>query len=275
VLRDGKKIDSCETAVCTTGSLARMMVGREVTMKPDRAEAERAEARLALKNLCAQSDREMPALRGVDLKVHSGEILGLAGVSGNGQRELAEVITGLRPATEGQVFLEGEDVTGYRPGELTELMLAYIPEERMKDGMIQEFSVAENMILREHHKEPFSRSGFLLLRIIAEYADKLIKKFQVKTPSRDTPAKSLSGGNSPASHVSWSPPNPRAAWTSAPPNTSTPVSWSSARREPPSCSSRKTWTKFWGSRTASRSSTKVKSWGWSIVRMLPRSNSDY
>ena len=195
VLRDGKKIDSCETAVCTTGSLARMMVGREVMMKPDRANAERAEARLALKNLCAQSDREMPALRGVDLKVYSGEILGLAGVSGNGQRELAEVITGLRPATEGQVFLEGEDVTGYRPGELTELMLAYIPEERMKDGMIQEFSVAENMILREHHKEPFSRSGFLLLRIIAEYADKLIKKFQVKTPSRDTPAKSLSGGN--------------------------------------------------------------------------------
>ena len=171
------------------------MVGREVTMKPKRAVVERGAVRLALNNLHAQSDREMPALRGVDLEIHAGEILGLAGVSGNGQRELAEVVTGLRPATQGQVFLEGEDVTGQSPGTLTEKMLAYIPEERMKDGMIQEFSVAENTILRDHHKQPFSNSGFLILQIIARYADKLIQKFQVKTPSRETPAKSLSGGN--------------------------------------------------------------------------------
>jgi ABC-type uncharacterized transport system ATPase subunit len=103
VLRDGRRVDSCETAGCTKASLARMMVGREVIMKPDRADLERREVRLALKNLHAQSNRETPALRGVDLEVHSGEIVGLAGVSGNGQRELAEVITGLRPATEGQV----------------------------------------------------------------------------------------------------------------------------------------------------------------------------
>ena len=164
-------------------------------MKPHRADAERGEARLSLKNLHAQSDREMLALRGVDMDVYSGEILGLAGVSGNGQRELAEVITGLRSATEGQVFLEGKDVAGQSPGALTEQMLAYIPEERMKDGMIQEFSVAENVILRDHHKEPFARSRFLILRVIADFADKLIKNFQVKTPSRETPAKSLSGGN--------------------------------------------------------------------------------
>ncbi len=195
VLRDGARIDSCDTAGCTKASLARMMVGREVIMKPERAHLERGRVRLALKNLHAQSDREMPALRGVDLEVYSGEILGLAGVSGNGQRELAEVITGLRPATQGQVFLEGKDVTGQSPGALTEQMLAYIPEERMKDGMIQGFSVAENVILRDHHKEPFSRSGFLILRVIAQFADKLIKRFQVKTPSRETLAKSLSGGN--------------------------------------------------------------------------------
>ena len=195
VLRDGKRIDSCDTAVCTKASLARMMVGREVMMKPDRSDVQRGEARLAMRSLHAQSDRETPALRGVDLEVTSGEILGLAGVSGNGQRELAEVITGLRPATQGQVFLEGKDVTGQSPGALTDQMLAYIPEERMKDGMIQEFSVAENMILRDHDKEPFSRAGLLVLRAIAQFADKLIKRFQVKTPSRDTPAKSLSGGN--------------------------------------------------------------------------------
>jgi simple sugar transport system ATP-binding protein len=195
VLRDGQRIDSCDTAGCTKADLARMMVGREVSMKPDRAQVDRGEALLQLKNLHALSNRETPALRGVDLEVHSGEILGLAGVSGNGQRELAEVITGLRPLTQGQVMVEGEEMTNRRPGTITDRQLAYIPEERMKDGMIQEFSVAENMILRDHHKEPFSRNGYLFLRIIAEFADKLIKRFQVKTPSRDTLAKSLSGGN--------------------------------------------------------------------------------
>jgi simple sugar transport system ATP-binding protein len=195
VLRDGRLVDSCETAGCTKADLARMMVGREVSMQPDRADVEPGEARLVLKDLHAQSDRGTPALRGVDLEVYSSEILGLAGVSGNGQRELAEVITGLRPATQGQVILEGQDVTGYLPGTVTEQQLAYIPEERMRDGMIQEFTVAENMILRDHNKEPFARNGFLILRVIGDFADKLIRNFQVKTPSRDTKAKSLSGGN--------------------------------------------------------------------------------
>jgi simple sugar transport system ATP-binding protein len=195
VLRDGRRVDSCETAGCTKADLARMMVGREVTMQPDRADVEPGAARLVLRNLHAPSDRETPALRGVDLEVYSSEILGLAGVSGNGQRELAEVITGLRPATQGQVILEGQDITSYLPGAVTEQHLAYIPEERMRDGMIQEFTVAENMILRDHDKEPFARNGFLILRVIGEFADKLIRNFQVKTPSHDTKAKSLSGGN--------------------------------------------------------------------------------
>jgi simple sugar transport system ATP-binding protein len=164
-------------------------------MKPDRADMERGDARLILKDLHAESDRETPALRGVDLAVYSGEILGLAGVSGNGQRELAEVITGLRPVTKGQVILEDQDITNRLPGSITDQHLAYIPEERMRDGMIQEFSVAENMILRDHSKDPFARNGFLILRVIDQFADKLIGRFQVKTPSRDTKAKSLSGGN--------------------------------------------------------------------------------
>ncbi|HSJ57443.1 MAG TPA: ABC transporter ATP-binding protein [Anaerolineae bacterium] len=195
VLRDGKRVDSCTIEGCTKQSLAQMMVGREVMMKPYRADLARGEPRLVLQNLHALSERETPALRGVNLTLHSGEILGLAGVSGNGQCELAQVITGLRPLTEGQVLLEGRDLAGLKPGPRTHLGLAYIPEERMKDGMIQDFSVAENMILRDHHKEPFSRRGFLLLRIIADYADRLIQAFRVKTPSRETPAKSLSGGN--------------------------------------------------------------------------------
>ena len=195
VLRDGKSVDSCDIEGCTKASLAQMMVGREVTMKPDRADLDPGDARLMVRNLHALSNRETPALRGADLAVHSGEILGLAGVSGNGQSELAEVITGLRPLTEGQVFLEGQDITGLKPGQRTELGMAFIPEERMKDGMIQEFSVAENMILRDHQEEPFSKRGILFLRVIADYADRLIKRFQIKTPSRDTAIKSLSGGN--------------------------------------------------------------------------------
>lgn len=195
VLRDGRLVDSCETAGCTKESLAEMMVGREVTMQPDRAAVGRGEARLVLENIHAESDRETPALRGVDLEVYSGEILGLAGVSGNGQRELAEVITGLRATTQGQVLLEGQDITNSLPGAVTDKHLAYIPEERMRDGIIQEFSVAENMILRDHAKEPFSRNGFLALRVVGEFAGGLIKNFEIKTPSRDTRAKSLSGGN--------------------------------------------------------------------------------
>jgi simple sugar transport system ATP-binding protein len=93
------------------------------------------------------------------------------------------------------VLLEGQDITGRAPGDITDRMLSYIPEERMKDGMIKNFSVAENMVLREHHKPPFSRSGFLNLRDISRHADELITKFHVKTPSRDTLAKNLSGGN--------------------------------------------------------------------------------
>ena len=195
VLRDGQSVDSCDIEGCTKASLAQMMVGREVTMKPYRVELEPGDARLVVRNLHALSNRETPALRGADLAVHSGEILGLAGVSGNGQSELAEVITGLRPLTEGEVFLEGKDITGLKPGQRTELGMAFIPEERMKDGMIQEFTVAENMILRDHQEEPFSKRGILFLKVIADYADKLIKAFQIKTPSRETTVKSLSGGN--------------------------------------------------------------------------------
>lgn len=195
VLRDGRKIGTRPTAEMTKQDLANWMVGREVGFAPDRGIVERGEIRLALENVSCGSDRGTPGLRDVSLAVQAGEILGIAGVSGNGQRELAEVITGLRKNTSGRVRLENEDVTGFQVAELTDRMLSYIPEERMRDGMIREFSVAENMILREHHKQPFSRFGFLNLRDISGHADQLITKFRVKTPSRETLAKNLSGGN--------------------------------------------------------------------------------
>jgi simple sugar transport system ATP-binding protein len=195
VLRDGRKIGTRPTSEITKQDLANWMVGREVGFAPDRGRVDIAETRLKLDRLACGSDRGTPGLRGVSLEVRSGEILGIAGVSGNGQRELAESITGLRKTTGGSVVLEGKDITGFPPAEITNRMLSYIPEERMRDGMIKNFTVAENMILREHHKLPYSRSGFLNLRTIADHTDQLISKFHVKTPSRDTMAKNLSGGN--------------------------------------------------------------------------------
>jgi simple sugar transport system ATP-binding protein len=195
VLRDGRKIGTRPTSEVTKQILANWMVGREVGFAPDRGNIKRGECRLQLDQVSCGSDRGTPGLRGVSLELCSSEILGVAGVSGNGQRELAEAISGLRRITSGEVILEGQDVTNFAPGDITERMLSYIPEERMRDGMIKNFTIAENMILREHHKQPYSRSGFLNLRDISSHTDELIRKFHVKTPSRETLAKNLSGGN--------------------------------------------------------------------------------
>ena len=195
VLRDGRLMGTRPTSETTKQDLANWMVGREVGFAPDRGEVQRGEVRLKLEDVSCGSDRGTPGLRGISLEVHSGEILGIAGVSGNGQRELAETITGLRKVTGGKVCLEGEDVTNMLPAELTDLMLSYIPEERMKDGMIKDFTVAENMVLREHQNQPYSHYGFLNLGEISRHSAELIAKFQVKTPSQETLAKNLSGGN--------------------------------------------------------------------------------
>jgi len=195
VLRDGHMIGTIPVEGATKEKLAEMMVGREIGLKKERVSNEKSEKKLILKNISAQSDRGTPALKGIDLEVYSGEILGVAGVSGNGQKELAEVITGLRNVTSGQVVLEDEDVTGLSPKELINRSLSYIPEERMRDGMIKEFTVAENLILREYDQLPFANNGFLNLKNISTHSDEMIKSFNVKTPSQETTVKSLSGGN--------------------------------------------------------------------------------
>jgi len=196
VLRDGRKIGTRQTADTTKSDLANWMVGREVSMTRKLVNTDHhTQQRLVLENISCDSDRGTSALKNVNLSVRSGEILGVAGVSGNGQRELAETITGLRPSTQGHIYLEGEDITHLSPGEITERMVSYIPEERMRDGMIKNFTIAENMILREHNKAPFAQNGFLKLKTIAAHSDKLIRDFNVKAPSRETLAKNLSGGN--------------------------------------------------------------------------------
>ncbi len=195
VLRDGKKVGTYQTAESTKADLARWMVGRDVDFRPAIDEVEPGEVRLRVNDISCRSDRGTPGLRSVDLEVRSGEILGIAGVSGNGQRELAEVITGLRETTSGRIELDGLDISDLSPIKRTDRFLSYIPEERMRDGMIKGFTVAENLILREHHKKPFSSLGLLNLKAIESHSEGLINNYQIKTPSQDTLAKSLSGGN--------------------------------------------------------------------------------
>lgn len=195
VLRDGRNVGTVATADTSKNDLAELMVGRELSFDPHRPEVELGAPRLQIKNLSTLSDRETPALRGIDLHISAGEILGIAGVSGNGQPELAQVIAGLRPATGGSVIVDGEDVTGQTPKQLIDRGIAYIPEERNRDGMISDFNVAENLIMRDIEQEPYSKNTFLNFKAIDEKSGELVQQFDVKTPSIDTPMKNLSGGN--------------------------------------------------------------------------------
>ena len=148
-----------------------------------------------MRGVKATGNNGLPALKGVDLDVCGGEILGLAGVSGNGQKELAEVVAGIRSATKGRVTFDGTDVTGQPPAQLLERGLSYIPEERMIDGVVRDFSVEENLILKDHHRKPYSKGLFMDFKRIASETEQLIKDFDIRTPSRNTLLKSLSGGN--------------------------------------------------------------------------------
>ncbi len=195
VLRDGRSIGTVETADVTKEDLANMMVGREVSFARHRVETEEAAVRLELANINLANQYGIPVLQDVSFAVRGGEILGVAGISGNGQRELAEVIAGLQRPDSGTISMEGDDVTSARPVEMTAAGLSYIPEERMHDGTVGTFTCAENLILQDHVREPFSKRRFLNFKRIADHADKMIAQFNVKTPSRDTLIKSLSGGN--------------------------------------------------------------------------------
>ncbi len=194
VLRDGQVIGTQPTQGTTRGELVRMMVGREIKQiapMPTQLGPER----LLIEGLRAMGDRGTEGLRGVDLCIRGGEIVGLAGVSGNGQRELAECIAGVRKTLGGAIKMDGEDLSHVPLKQRVEKGLAYIPEERMRDGAIREFSVQENIFLHDHAHPNFSRGIFLDFPRMKAYAKELIDQFNVKTPGLDTPIKNLSGGN--------------------------------------------------------------------------------
>lgn len=194
VLRDGQVIGTRKASEITRTDLVKMMVGREMKQLSPRP-INPGPVRLNMRGLHAMGDRGTEMLRGIDLEIHGGEIVGLAGVSGNGQRELAECLAGVRKPTAGRIDLDDQDITRLSLKDRVESGLAYIPEERMRDGAIREFSVQENLFLQDHASPRFTRGIFLDFPRMEAFAAKMIKEFAVKTPSLDTPVKNLSGGN--------------------------------------------------------------------------------
>jgi simple sugar transport system ATP-binding protein len=196
VLRKGRVTAAgIRPAETTPADLARLMVGRPVLFRVEREAQEFGDVLLRVEDLTADNDRGLPALRGVSFEIRAGEILGLAGVAGNGQSELAEVITGLRPATGGHVIFQSCDVTNKPPRRTIDLGLSHVPEDRMHMGLIANMTVCDNLILKTYRRPPLSRLGFLVQRAIDFFADRLIRDYHIDTPDRATQIKSLSGGN--------------------------------------------------------------------------------
>ena len=195
VLRGGKISGATTPSETSREELAELMVGRQVNLVPQKPYVEKGNAKLVVQNLKVTGDRETLAVDEVSIQIHAGEIVGIAGVSGNGQRELAECIAGLRKSDAGKIMLGEDIITNASPRLIRKKGLSYVPEERMKDGAIGDFTVKENLMLIGHDNLEFSRKGFLRMRQMTDTAQTLIEEFDVKTPSIDTMAKSLSGGN--------------------------------------------------------------------------------
>ncbi len=201
VLRRGKNIATLTTADTTKAELARLMVGREVLFRISKEKpasgAELAERPVILevKDVKTLSDKGLPALRGVSLQVRSGQILGIAGVAGNGQRELAEVVTGLRPVTGGQVLVRGKNMTNECPACFIESGVSHIPGDRLGMGLAGNLPVSDNLIMKAYRRQPISAGPFIMRNAIVTFSEQLIKTFQITTPSPSTPVRMLSGGN--------------------------------------------------------------------------------
>jgi len=195
VLRQGKLVATLPTSQTDKPSLARLMVGREVVFRLEKSPLQRGEKLLEVNGLHALSDRGLPALRNVSFDIYGGEILSVAGVSGNGQAELAEVLTGLRRATSGRVFLGGKEITNHSAREITDLGVAHVPAERIRMGTVPNMSVRENLILKEYRHPPFSRGVFLNYKKAEANAQRAMADYQIAAPSDNTAAKLLSGGN--------------------------------------------------------------------------------
>jgi general nucleoside transport system ATP-binding protein len=195
VLRFGKKVDTVPREGATQESLARMMVGREVVLRVEKPPAQPGDTLLAVENLVVVDERGLEACRGVSFELHEGEIVGIAGVDGNGQSELIDALTGLRHPASGRIVVCGRDVTTAGAREVLDNGMGHIPEDRQVRGLVLDFSLAENLALHDFRKPPESKFGWLFPRRLIERARRLLAEFDVRGGGPETAAASLSGGN--------------------------------------------------------------------------------
>ncbi|HIE57078.1 MAG TPA: ATP-binding cassette domain-containing protein, partial [Anaerolineales bacterium] len=196
VLRRGKvTAPGFEIGNITRQDLARLMVGRDVVFQLDKQTQEPGAVTLEAKNIHALNDKGLPALQGVSLNVRSGEIVGLAGVAGNGQRELAQVIAGLRQSTQGQVFLNGQDISNKSARQRIRQGVGYIPEDRTHVGTAPNLSVTDNVIMKKYRHPPIARGLMVDMNTAANFAEDLKDAYDIIVPSVETPVRLLSGGN--------------------------------------------------------------------------------
>jgi len=195
VLRGGKVVGTAEPAKTNSAELARMMVGREVILSVNKKPAQPGEVVMAVEDLNVLDDRKNLTVQGVSFQVHAGEVLGVAGVQGNGQTELVEALTGLRPAAAGQVSVAGHDTTAATPRAIAELGVGHVPEDRQADGLVLSYPVEDNLVLNEYYRAPFAHGIVLDERAIEAAAVTRAKEYDVRTPSILVPVSNLSGGN--------------------------------------------------------------------------------
>lgn len=195
VLRRGQVVGSMATSETDKAELARMMVGREIVFSGNRRKTEQGDPILEVSNLTVNDRQGVPRVKGVSFTVRAGEILGIAGVDGNGQHELIEAITGLQPVSGGRVVLGGIDITRKGVKSIREAGLAHIPEDRHKRGLILDFSVAENLVLGLHRQQRFARRCQINHASIIDFSEEAISRFDIRTPGWMTAARMLSGGN--------------------------------------------------------------------------------
>lgn len=195
VIRKGQGIGTVITAETNPEDLATLMVGRQVTFKTEKGPAYPKEEVLRVENLVVDDYRGIAKVKGLNLSVRKGEIVGIAGIDGNGQSELIEAITGLRKVKSGKVFINQEDVTGKKTRDITEAGIGHIPQDRHKHGLVLDFSVGYNAALQTYYKAPLSKKGIINYKKISETANTIIDTFDVRTQGEHELARSLSGGN--------------------------------------------------------------------------------
>lgn len=195
VIRRGKSIQTVGIEGATNKDLAEMMVGRSVSFVTEKEEAQPKEVVLAISDLVVNENRGVPVVKELSLDVRAGEIVGIAGIDGNGQSELIQAITGLRKVKSGSIKIKGQEVVGLSPRKITEMNVSHVPEDRHRDGLVLEMMLSENIALQTYYKEPLSKNGVLNYNQINSYARKLMEEFDVRAANEIVPASALSGGN--------------------------------------------------------------------------------